>query len=139
MSVTLQARTRIKHDGKQYLPGELVKGVELAHAQRLVNLNAAIFTHEAILADEDDLKTPNNTKNDGDLDIEDDLGGLSGIDDMTDEEVAALIDKHFKLDLLKEEAADIGMQFPGNISKTNLIELILEEEQEQHFLDLIPE
>lgn len=143
MTKTLKARKRIKHNGEFYEPGELIEGVEQAHAQRLVNLNAATFDVESIPSDDEDnfKKTgEGNSQNDSDSnDNDDDLGGLPGIDEITDEEVAELIDKHFKLDSLKEEASEIGLQFAGNISKTSLIQLILEEEKEQHFLDQIPE
>lgn len=144
MAKTLKAIKRIKHNGKVYEPGKEIKGVEQAHAQRLVNLNAATFVGESIpVADEDDLKKPGEEKNQNDgnpIDNDvDDLGGLPGIEDLTDDEVINLIDDHFKLDLLKEEAASIGMEFAGNISKSKLIQQILDEEKEQHFLDQIPE
>lgn len=144
MTKVLKARKRIKHDGEFYEPGDLIEGVEQFHAQRLVNLNAATFVGESVsVDDEDDLKKPGeeNNQNDGDSDDNDgdDLGGLPGIDDLTDEEVIKLIDEHFKLELLKEEAASIGMEFAGNISKSKLIQQILNEEKEQYFLDQIPE
>lgn len=144
MTKTLKARKRIKHNGEFYEPGDLIKGVEQTHAQRLVNLNAATFVGESFsVNDEEDLKVPGeeNNQNDGDSNDNDgdDLGGLPGIEDLTDEEVTNLIDEHFKLDPLKEEAASIGMEFAGNISKSKLIQQILAEEKEQHFLDQIPE
>lgn len=144
MTNALKARKRIKHNGEFYEPGELIEGVEQNHAQRLVNLNAATFVGESVsVDDEDDLKKPGeeNNQNDGDSDDNDgdDLSGLPGIEDLTDDEVINLIDKHFKLDPLKEEAASIGMEFAGNISKLKLIQQILDEEKEQHFLDQIPE
>lgn len=144
MTKTLKAIKRIKHNGEFYKPDELIKGVEKDHAQRLVNLNAATFVGESIpVVDEDDLKKPGEEKNQSDGDSidndGDDLGGLPGIDDLTDEEVINLIDDHFKLEPLKEEAASIGMEFAGNISKSKLIQQILDEEKEQHFLDQIPE
>lgn len=143
MAKLLKAVKRIKHNGEFYEPGDVIKGVEQAHAQRLVNLNAASFIHGVTEAlDDEDLGNPENkdNSNEDDPNVDNDgLGGLPGIEDLTDEEVVNLIDDHFKLDLLKEEAASIGMKFAGNISKTNLINQILDEEKEQHFLDQIPE
>lgn len=144
MAKNLKVHKSIKHNGVIYMPGEVIEGVEKTHARRLVNLNAAIFIGESIQShNDDDLGNPGkeNKLKTGDSNDEndDDLGGLPGIDELTDEEVINLIDDHFKLDLLKEEATSIGMEFAGNISKTKLIQQILDEEKEQHFLDQIPE
>lgn len=147
----LQALKPIKHDGKRYKVGETVEVKDKKQAQRLINLRAAIIMVAVSFVDESN----NGLNNNGNLDSnnssddskdttgtegnseDDELG--SGDDLLTDEEVFQQIWDGFKLEVLKEEAAELNLEFPGNISKTDLIKLIIEKEKEDHFLDLIEE
>lgn len=147
----LQALKPIKHNGKRYKVGETVENVNNEQAQRLINLGAATNMVAVSFVDESN----NDLNNNGNLDsnnrsndskditgaesktLDDELG--SGDDLLTDEEVFQQIWDGFKLEVLKDEAAELNLEFTGNISKTDLINLIIEKEKEDHFLDLIEE
>lgn len=124
----LRALQRIKHDGKRYEKNDLLKVEDTKLAQRLINLGAAVAegvsespeTH--LQLDTDQINSENELP-----------------EELTDEEVAELLDQHFKPDVLKDEAKDLGLEFAGNIGKKKLIELIIKNGFENHFLDQIPE
>lgn len=125
----LRALQRIKHDGIRYEKNDLLHVEDTKLAQRLINLCAAVVegvsesSQTYFPAMNDQIKSEAN-----ELD-----------DELTDQEVADLLDKHFKPDVLKDEAKELGLEFAGNIGKKKLIELIIENELENHFLDQIPE
>lgn len=126
----VKVRRAIKHNGKRYAVGQVIEGIDVGDAKRLIQLGAAEETVIVISSEIDDDLNPSR-----DLGLNDGEDG----DELTDQEVVKLIDEHFKLDVLKDEADSLGIEFPGNISKTKLIAHIIEEGHENHFLDQIPE
>jgi len=125
----LRALQRIKHDGVRYEKNDLLHVEDTKLAQRLINLRAAVAegvsesSHTHFPSMNDQIESEN---------IESD-------DELTDQEVADLLDKHFKPDVLTDDAKELGLEFAGNIGKKKLIELIIQNELENHFLDQIPE
>lgn len=148
--MNLQALKPIKHNGKRYKVGEIIENIDEKQAKRLINLGAA--TNTVAVSSVIDQKVEDHSQNQSSIDnldgntnsskvdknsVDDELG--SGDDLLSDEEVFKLIWDGFKLEELKEQATDLKLEFAGNISKTDLINLIIEKEKEDHFLDQIDE
>lgn len=149
----------IKHNGHRYKPGQDILGVEKVQAKRLIMLGAAeeLRANAPIIsvsggdvqnvievdqANSNTLTIPSqNALNQQDELVpgfDDDLGAPDDL--LSDDEVFKLIWDNFKHQVLKEDAAsELGLDFAGNITKTDLINLILEEEKEDYFLDQIKE
>lgn len=134
-----------KHNGRRYKPGQDILGVDEVQAKRLIMLGAA-----EELGDCNPVINKSDKENDSALTRQDDRVLGSGDDSgddlgapgefLSDDEVFKLIWDNFKHDVLKEDAAsELGLEFAGNISKTDLINLIIEEEKEDHFLNQIEE
>lgn len=144
----LQALKPIKHNGKRFKTGETLEVKDKKQAQRLINLGAATNMVAVSFVDDaaNDLNINENLDSNKSSDDSEDTTGTenseedelgSGDDLLTDEEVFQQIWDGFKLEVLKEEAAELKLEFSGNISKTDLINLIIEKEKEEHFLDQI--
>lgn len=125
----LRALQRIKHDGKRYEKNDLLHVEDTKLAQRLINLCAAVAEGVS------ELPQTHLQSDDGQNNSDNNVSE----EEMTDEEVAELLDKHFKPDVLKDDAKELGLEFAGNIGKKKLIELIIQNGLENHFLDQIPE
>jgi hypothetical protein len=141
----VRALKSIKHNGKRYKIGDDLT-VDEEFAERLINLGAAtVFVAVSDISDQekDSLGATSNQKGNDNLNksdgifTDDELGAPDDI--MSDEEVYQLIWDEFKLDNLKEQAAEIGLEFAGNITKGDLINLIINKEKENYFLEQIPE
>ena len=93
------AKERIKHNGATYEPNDEIWNIEERDAQRLVDLGVAFFMQES------------NVNEDSENSIPDFRG---------------LLDSSFKATELKDAAKEIGIEFPGDVTKANLIELIID-------------
>lgn len=136
----------IKHNGHRYKPGQDILGVEKVQAKRLIMLGAAeeLRANAPIISvsggDVQNVIEVNQANQQDELvpGFDDDLGAPDDL--LSDDEVFKLIWDNFKHEVLKEDAAsELGLDFAGNITKTDLINLILEEEKEDYFLDQIKE
>lgn len=128
----------IRHNGKRYQAGANVE-IDEKSGKRLITLGVAtseVNVHVAEKAAKEQENTFDKSLTSESLD-DDDLGTPD--DMLSDDEVYQLIWNEFKLDALKEQSAEIGLEFAGNISKGDLINLIIENEKEDYFLDQIPE
>lgn len=127
----------IRHNGKRYQAGANVE-IDEKSGERLITLGVATSEVNIHLPEKADKEQENTI--DKSLTTEtfdDDLGTPD--DMLSDDEVYQLIWNEFKLDALKEQAAEIGLEFAGNISKGDLINLIIEKGKEDYFLEQIPE
>ncbi|WP_313891128.1 hypothetical protein [Psychrobacillus sp.] len=137
--MNLIALKRIKHNGKRFERNQILIEVDDSSSKRLLNLNAAKVTNETITSfpSKETTESEHGESSMPITGLDDGLG--SPEDALTDDQVFNLINDHFKLDILRGEAKSLELEFAGNISKQNLINLIIEKELEEHFLDQIPE
>ena len=128
--------TNVLHSGTEYKSGAVISGEDMSKKdiERLIDSGAAVVTNDpvdATTAKETEkpvvIETPAPAENE--LQSAEDL--------LTDEEVYKEIDEAFNHAELKREAEVLGMKFPGNISKKDLIDQILKEEKDDHFLDVL--
>jgi hypothetical protein len=98
----IELTEKIRHNGKVYSSGGVIKNIEKEEAKRLVELGVAFFVSAEVETDD----------------------------------YSELLDKAFNADELKEVSKEIGLEFPGNISKGKLIEKIIDEGLEEDVLAL---
>jgi hypothetical protein len=100
------AKGKIRHNGVVFDADDEIIDIEEKDAKRLVDLGVAFFMHQ---------ETPiQNIK----LDKKE------------------LLDNAFNATELKEAAREVGLEFPGNISKAKLIELIISTEKADEVLSV---
>lgn len=104
----------VTHDGKTYEPGEVIEKINTDQAQRLVDLGVAFFISEKTPSNDD---VPPNNDNENKVDYEGELDLLEYND-------------------LKIVAKEVGLDFKGNISKKDLIHLIINEGKADEVLKL---
>lgn len=115
-------KERIRHNGVEYAVNAKIEDINEKDAERLVNLGVAFYL-EVVQVPADDggeNKDPNQV-------------------DLTPEEAAEELDKLFDYAELKEAAKTVELEFAGNISKANLIALILEQNKAEEIFDLVEE
>lgn len=117
----IQANERIIHNGKTYESGTIIEKINKQEAERLVDLGVAFFVSEN--ENSESLKESSS-------DHEDEGPGEK--DQLNTEEELDLIEYSD----LKTIAKEVGLDFAGNISKKNLITLIIEEKKVEEVLDL---
>ncbi|ARD47580.1 hypothetical protein [Sporosarcina sp. P33] len=121
----------VLHSGTSYKADTIIsaKNMTKKEVQRLIDIKAAEKTNETPAVE--DNGAPPATQ-----DIESE--GLNDADDlMSDDEVYKEIDEGFSMAELKREAEGLEMEFAKNISKKDLIDQIIAEEQDEHFLDIL--
>lgn len=109
----IQVNSKVTHNGRAYQSGDIIEDIEKEAATRLVNLGVAFFVSVILKETEDD---PENT----------------GVPETSD---YAELDQAYKYEDLKTLAKEVGMEFPGNISKAKLIDKIIEEDKVDLFFD----
>ena len=114
------ALKRLKHNGERYEKGAFIDGQELDEqsAKRLLFLNVI----------------QKSFKEEGSGEVVDENAGLNpsiSVKETTEE----ILDLNFKLDELKEGAEELKIDFPGNIAKKKLIDLIVEKGKQDYFLE----
>ena len=122
--------TDLEHDGVHYESGSIIPDKKIAKKdlKRLIKLQVVETTSESVFVEKPEIEN----------DPPKDVGDLQGAEDlMTDEEVYQEIDEGFGYPELKREAEELGLEFAGNISKKDLIQLIIDNEKDDHFLDLL--
>jgi hypothetical protein len=117
-----RAIKRIKHDGKRYAVGESLEIEDVAAAKRLVALGAVIAEGVSDTLDTKTNKEPTDE------------------DELTDEEVFTMIDEGFTLEIIKAEMIGLDLELPKSVkNKGDIIKFIIEQEVDEHFLDLLEE
>lgn len=109
----IQANSKVTHNGRSYQNGDIIEDIDQEAATRLVNLGVAFFLSVILKETEDD---PENT----------------GIPETSD---YAELDQAYNYEELKTLAKELGIEFPGNISKTKLIDKIIEEDKVELFFE----
>lgn len=103
----IQVNSKVTHNGKAYRSGDIIEDIDKEAATRLVNLGVALFVSTTLKETED---IPENT-------------------DYTE------LDQAYNYEDLKTLAKELGIEFPGNISKTKLIDKIIEEDKVELFFE----
>ncbi|WP_163538299.1 hypothetical protein [Gracilibacillus sp. YIM 98692] len=112
--MSLQTKERVRHNGIVFEPGKTIEEISEKDAKRLIDLGVAFFVSEK------EEITENQEENLGEeysVNAEEELHLIEYVD-------------------LKTVAKEVGLDFAGNISKKNLIDLIIEEEKVKEILDL---
>ena len=120
MEIGYTALKRLKHNGERYEKGAFIDGQELDEqsAKRLLFLNVI----------------QKSFREEGNDEVVDENSGLNpsiNVKETTEE----ILDLNFKLDELKEGAEELNIDFPGNIAKKKLIDLIVEQGKQDYFLE----
>jgi len=102
-------KERIRHNGVDYEEDDEIVNIDITEAERLVKLGVAFFMRQGI--------------------------PLQNIEDIKLDK-RELLDNAFNATELKEAAQEVGLEFPGNISKVNLIELIVSSEKADEVLSV---
>lgn len=118
MSQSVKAIKPIQYKGVIYEPGDFIHELSDDVMTNLIEKGAAEKADVSeIPTEEDDLK---NT-----------LDGPGGENETPQE----ILDLNFNTTELKDGATELGLIFPGNISKKDIIALIIENDGLQHFVD----
>lgn len=116
---------RVRHDGKTYEPGETIENIKENEAQRLVSLGVAFFIGQVNIPHDEHQEVSTNKQDSTDEEHQE-------VSTNKQDSVDETVNYEEELDLieyndLKLVAKEVGLEFKGNISKKNLIKLILEE------------
>lgn len=134
-------KERIRHNGFEYAENARIEDINDKDAERLVKLGVAFYTETIQMpAGNDDLDSNDAgefNQDAGELNPND--GDNCDIDELTPEQAAEELTKLFDYNGLKEAAKTVGLEFAGNISKANLIALILEQNKAEAVFDLAEE
>lgn len=109
----IQVNSKVTHNGKAYRNGDIIEDIDKEAATRLVNLGVALLV-STILKETEDI--PEST----------DVPETSDYDEL---------DQAYGYEELKTLAKEVGIEFPGNISKTKLIDKIIEEDKVELFFE----
>lgn len=99
----IEVTGRVRHDGETYKPGDIIEQINKQQAQRLVDLGVAFFISGKLPLPNEGLR---NTEEEIDENYQEELNLLEYAD-------------------LKTVAKEVGLEFKGNISKKDLIDLII--------------
>lgn len=118
-------KSTIRHDGVRYKKGDFIDADKLDEqsAKRLLFLNAitkAVQENEEMV----EVVPPEELGSEGSQ------GGQK-----EDETIGEILDLNFEPDELKTGAKEQGLEWKGNISKANLIKLIVDSDKQNYFLD----
>lgn len=114
----IKLKGKVTHDGKSYEPGQTIEKINNKQAQRLIDLGVAFFIGEKQNSSTPENKNQDDTNHpDNDVNLKEELDAIDYND-------------------LKEVSKEIGLEFKGNISKKDLITLIIENEKAQEILEL---
>ncbi|WP_106494892.1 DUF7210 family protein [Lentibacillus sp. Marseille-P4043] len=114
---------KVTHDGKTYDPGNIIEKINNQQAQRLVNLGVAFFVGKI------ENSEPSEDPEKEDQASPEDLQHLNAKEELES------ID-YFDL---KSIAKEVELEFSGNISKADLIGLIVENQKVDEVLALTEE
>ncbi|MBG9548392.1 hypothetical protein [Cytobacillus firmus] len=117
----IKALHHIWHDGEKFTPGQVIQNLDRETAERLVKSDAALFVGQQ------ELVLSQNAPVSGKI--------TEPVPEA--EDLREVIEDNFTLEELKASADEFNMEFPANIKKKDLLNLIFEQEKEQLFLDLL--
>lgn len=106
----LMIKSPIRHDGVSYKKGQTIDITDEKAVQRLYNLGVVSFVTENPFEKADDYQ-------------------IGKVDDYQS------LDEAYKADELKQQAIELGIEFDKNISKKDLINLIIEQGKVAEFFD----
>lgn len=109
--MAIKVNSIIRHNGKFYFDGDIIEDINKEEARRLI---------EKKLGEEISIEVSKPKS-------EDSLGPV--------ETVEETLDINFNTTELKNGAEEQGLEFKNNISKKDLIALIVQEEKTDYFLD----
>lgn len=106
--MAIKAKETIRHNGTRYQVNDVINDINIEEAERLVKLGVASFIKEEYIE---------RTKEDGEDTRKPEKGKI---------DYKSQLDEKFNANQLKETAKKTGIEFQSNISKTKLIDLIIE-------------
>lgn len=111
----IEVKTRVRHNGKIYSPGSVIEHIKQDEAKRLVDLGDASFVRT--------------------IPAVQDAGGQESEPPVFDESVVEEFKEVYEYAELKKTAAEVGLEFPGNISFKDLVKLIVEQNKVNEFFE----
>lgn len=117
----IKALKKIRHNGQLFLAGDIISDISAKEEKRLINKGVA----EKIDAVVSDDQTASST----------DSESTSSIGIGIEETIQDTLDLNFNTNELKDGAKEQGLSFKANISKKDLIDLIVSNNAENYFLD----
>lgn len=109
----------LRHNGQHYAPNDFLEASVITEkeSQRLIQLGVikAVVKEDAVVVPTVNESTETNV--------------------LEKESVEETLDLNFNLDELKEGAREQGLIWKGNISKSNIITLLVEHDKTDYFLD----
>lgn len=111
----IELKSNVRHNGKLYKAGDIIENISEGEAKRLVKLGDAFFIGKRNSKNVDPAPPPPDKKLDENL-----------LKDFKDA---------YEYPELKEAAAEIGLEFPGNISFEKLVQLIIDNDKVDEFFE----
>lgn len=107
--MAIKATESIRHSGRQFKSGDLIKGLNAEDEKRLLDLKSAekVFTDQEI----------ENTVTE------------NPVDPKVFAELSKDLDENFNAEELKREAKNAGVQFETNATKTQVIEAVIKQDK----------
>lgn len=109
----------LRHNGERYYLGDFLAASAIAEKESARLLKLGVVT---AVVKEDETVIP-TVKEPTETNV------------LEDEPIEKTLDLNFELDELKDGAKQQGLEWKGNISKSNIIALILENDKTAYFLD----
>lgn len=136
--VNLKVEYDLVHNGVKFSNGDILEGdfFENKQKNRLLRLGAVSECRESVNVEihEDESEIKDSPEIALDIPkIDDEFEEV----DLTDEDVKKEIDAGFTHTELVQEMEAVNMKFKKSDSKVKLIDLIIEKEMDEHFLDLL--
>lgn len=122
---TYNVEAWLRHQGKYYKKGDKIKTELLSEKQQAQLVGKGVISRDANYAD---------------LNVV--IGEEKAVDDVPpseDEPIEKTLDLNFSAEELKEGAKEQGLSFKGHISKSAVIQLIVEANKQGYFLDQLDE
>lgn len=131
-----KVKFELVHNGLKFLKDDILDGEYFTKKQkeRLVFIGAIEETHEPKNVDDEEAEALNEESDELPAPPELPEGDF---EELTDDDVKEELEKGFTHSELVKEMEHLDMEFKKNESKERLINLILEEEKDEHFLDLL--
>lgn len=115
----IRAKHFIRHNGVQYKPGALIKGLTEAEQKRLVTLKSA----EYVISPDEEIQQQTQT------------GNAFSVDLKLFEELSAELDDLYNAEELKKAAIEVGVDLTGVSRKSDVIAAIINQGKADELLE----
>lgn len=117
---TFNVESWLRHKGAYYKKGDKIKAELLNSKQQAQLVQKGVISRDANYAD---------------LNVVTDEKGIDDVPPLDEEPVEKTLDLNFSAEELREGSKEQGLTFKSSITKPELIQLIVAEGKQDHFLD----